>query len=149
MARPIGTALPASLEVVLGRIGRELDGATRLGREGAESSSSVLVEGRSGTGTAGSAAYAVQTKLTSCRRRTADRDDEVGRLLAEQWVEVEQGDVTPRRLDALAASAAVDGHDGAPGHADDLALAEQLEAEAALGAELHPYGQVHVSVVDG
>ena len=137
-ARPICTGAPGQGEVVLGRTAGELDRPPDLrSRTRRRSSSSVVVLGRSGTGTAGSAAYAVHTNVVRAGVGAADRDDQVGRLVAEQRVEVEQGDLAPLRHDGAGDPVrAVDSDDGAPGDRDDLAVAEQLQPEPAFGREL-------------
>ncbi len=128
---------PGQAEVVVGRSPGELDRPAEHGREVRH----VVVE-RAGAGQVGYGDGRVGGVRRPDERRgagvgAADGDHQVGRLRAEQRVEVQQLDLAPRGdRGGRDPVGAVDGHDRAPRDADDLAVAVQLEADPALGRQL-------------
>ena len=93
--------------------------------------------GRSGTGTAGSAAYAVQTKdvlPASARHTETTRSGGCSPSSGSR-----SSRATSRRSGTVAPATSAgcrDGDDRAPGDRDDLAVAQHLEPEPALGRQL-------------
>jgi hypothetical protein len=103
----------------------------------AVSSSRVLVLGRSGDGHGRVGGVRRPDERRAARVGAAHRDDQVRRLLAQQGVEIEQGDVASLRHGRPGdVGGCRDGDDRAPGDRDDLAVAQHLEPEPPLGGQL-------------